>query len=644
MAELEKIILDGYTYELDLPGSILGTPTYAGPARKKYPQKLFRVDDSDFWSSWTMPSFHGGERLERILSDDDLKSFRYYDAEGLDQALLSKWGELKLAPATTRSVAVSSTSIPMTVSSDGTKLIVGLSVSPYIKVWTSAGGWVNYSTGTMAGSGAITDLITAGSVYYAVRGGGILTCVGDPATADWTAVGSYTTAVGIAYISDHLYVAKSDGIVNHTDSAEVVTTQPVSFIAGHRGILYAGVDRRLFRYDGVAWYLDRELPMGFNMTALVPYRDILLILGYFKIRTGYKGAVYYVLNGSNINHLYGLGDYSADHRIYAACGSDDEIFFANPKRGGVDRYGMESGGITNGPLWGAVGSIPFKSMAVCEGYLWVGRYDANVAGNAQTTGNDTTHIKLAAASSASNDAYNGKTITFTAGTGAGQTTTITDYDGTTKIAVITTVTTAPDDTTDYFIGTDGIWCADIATPAAWNTTGWLKTPNFDYAWSNDLKLFGSVYVEHKALVQGESITIDYSVDGGTTFYSVGVSSAAGSTSKTFPLDNITGQRIMLKVTLAGPGTSTPTLTKLVVKAAPLTDDIWMWDLRLLLTPIHRGKEGIAKFEGTVNLRRQISFADADGQKYNVAIDDSSIEFEASQKQDNARIKVRLRQI
>jgi hypothetical protein len=570
MSTLESIKLDGYTYDLDTPGAVLGNPAFAGPCRKKYPQKLFRVEDTDYWSSWTMNSFHGGERLERILSEDDLKSFRFYDAEGLDQALLSKWGELKLASSLTRSVAVQSTSIPMTVSSDGTKLIVGLSVSPYIKVWTVADGWVDYGTGTISGSGTITDLITAGSTYYAVRGGAVLTCVGDPATANWTAVGSYTTAVGLAYVSDHLYIAKTNGVTNHTDTNDI-SSEPVSFIAGHRGNIYAGKDRRLFRYDGRAWYLDRELPVGFNMTALIAYRDILLILGYFKIRTGYRGAVYYVLNGSAINHLYSLGDYSADYRIYAACGSDDEIFFANPKRGGADRYGMESGGLTNAPTWGAVGAIPFKSMAVCEGYLWMGRYDNTV-------------------------------------------------------------------------GSDGIWYADIATPTAWKTTGWLKTSNFDYAWSNDLKLFGSIYAEHKALVQGESITIDYSVDGGTTFFNVGSSSAAGSTGKTFSLDNITGQKICLKVTLSSAGTSTPTLTKLVVKAAPLTEETWMWDVRLLVTPDNKGAEAIAKYESTVKSRKQLAFEDADGKKYKVSIDDASGEFEAAKNHDYARIKLRLREI
>jgi hypothetical protein len=642
MPALEQITLDGYTYDLDIPGATIGNPAYAGPCRKKFPQKLFRIDDGDFWTDWTMNSFHGGERLERILSEDNLKSFRYYDGEGLDQALLSKWGELKLASAATRSLAVSSTAIPMTVSADGTTLVVGLSVSPYIKVWTNAGGWVSYSTGTLSGNGTITDLITAGTTYYAVRGGAVLTCVGDPATANWAAVGSYTTAVGVAYVSDHLYVAKTDGVYNHTDSVSL-TTEPVSFIAGYRGNLYAGKDRRLFRYDGRAWYLDRELPTGFNMTALIPYRDVLLILGYFKVRSGYKGSVYYILNGSNLNHLYTLGDYSADHRIYAACGSDDEIFFANPKRGGADRYGMETGGLTNGPIWGVVGAIPFKSMAVCEGYIWMGRYDVNLSGNAQSTGNDTTHIKLAAASSASNDAYNGKTITFTAGTGVGQTTTITDYDGTTKIAVITVVSTAPDDTTDYFIGDDGIWCADIQNPSAWKSTGWLKTASFDYGWSNNLKLFGSVYAEHKALVQGESINLAYSLDG-ITYYDIGTSSAAGSSGKTFSLNNVTGQRITIKVTLSGAGTSTPTLTKLVVRAAPCTDDTWMWDLRLLVTPTGKGTEAVTKFEATVGSRKQLTFTDADGQIYRVAIDDASGEFEAARNHDHARIKLRLRQV
>ncbi|MFA5387957.1 MAG: hypothetical protein WC322_06270, partial [Candidatus Paceibacterota bacterium] len=88
---------------LDIPGSSQGGEAYW----VKYPQRKqpSESDQEDFWADWTMRSFHGGERLEKILSEDDLNSFRYHDAEKLDQATIAKLGELKLASSLTRVVS-----------------------------------------------------------------------------------------------------------------------------------------------------------------------------------------------------------------------------------------------------------------------------------------------------------------------------------------------------------------------------------------------------------------------------------------------------------------------------------------------------------------------------------------------------------
>ena len=561
--KVDQIKLAGRKYGLDIPGAVL----YQATAHSKYPQKQFQIEGvgGEFWKEWTIRSLHGGERLERILTEDERDSFRYHDAEGLDQALLAKWGELKLASTLTRSLAVQSTSMPMTVISDGSKLVVGLSVSPYIKLWTSAAGWVDATA--VAGSGAVTDLITAGTTLYAVRNGHVLTFT--DSGANWTEVGSYTTAAGVAYVNEDLWVGKSDGIYNHTDS-ESISSLGCTAIAGYRENIYFGKDRRLYRYDGRATYLYDELPMGFNLTALIPYRQVLLILGYYKVLTGYRGAIYYVVSGSE-NHLYSLGDYSADHRIYACAGSDDEIFFANPKRGGADRYDLEVGGITNAPCWGSAGKIPFKSMAVCEGYLWIGRYD-NVA------------------------------------------------------------------------GTDGVYIANIHNPTSWRANGWLTTAEYDFEWSNDAKLIGSIYIEHRALVQGQSIKVEYSLNGGTTYYEAGVSSVAGSVNKTFTLDNVTGQTLKLRVSLYGPSSSTPTLTKVVARAAALTDTKWTWDLRLLVIDKWGGSESLLALEEAVQLRKQLAFEDRDGRAYKVVIDTIKIDSDPDPNQASAHVAVRLREV
>lgn len=70
------------------------------------------------------------------------------------------------------------------------------------------------------------------------------------------------------------------------------------------------------------------------------------------------------------------------------------------------------------------------------------------AGTAQAGGAST--ITLASAASASNDAYNGSTVTIVAGTGAGQTRIVTDYVGATRVATVDSAwTTQPDSTSRY---------------------------------------------------------------------------------------------------------------------------------------------------------------------------------------------------
>jgi hypothetical protein len=457
----------------------------------------------------------------------------------------------------------------MTVSADGTTLVVGLSSVSAIMTWTSAGGWATAS-GSIAGSGAVTDVITAGTTYYAVRGGAVLTCTGNPATANWTAVGAYTTAVGIAVVNSDLYVAKSDGVYNHTQS-ESISSEPCVAIAGYQGNIYFGKDRRIFRYDNRSTFLFDELPQGFNLTALIPYRNVLFILGYFKIRTGYKAAIYYVTSSSE-NHLYTLGDYSADYRIYALAGSDDEVFFANPKRGGADRYDLEVGGITNGPMWGEVGAIPFKSMAVCEGYLFVGRYD-----NASAT--------------------------------------------------------------------DGIYKADLQNPTAWNTTGWLTTAEYDFGWSNDTKLFKDILVECRALATGQGIEVQYSTNGGSSYTSAGTTTYAAdgaATKETYTLNNVSGTTIKLKIILTGPGTSTPTLTKVVVRAARCIESTDMWDLRLYIAD---DAARVTALETSAAKRTQLSFTDIDrSTTHNVLIEELAMASMPDKEGDSVRPRLRLREV
>lgn len=91
---------------------------------------------------------------------------------------------------------------------------------------------------------------------------------------------------------------------------------------------------------------------------------------------------------------------------------------------------------------------------------------AAVTGTAQVGGSSTT-IKLAAGASATDNAYNGATITFTGGTGSGDVREILAYNGTTKIATVSKAfSTTPDATTQYSIGA----MAQYATTSAFGTS------------------------------------------------------------------------------------------------------------------------------------------------------------------------------
>ena len=67
------------------------------------------------------------------------------------------------------------------------------------------------------------------------------------------------------------------------------------------------------------------------------------------------------------------------------------------------------------------------------------------------TGTLTTTAFTTSLTEATNDHYNGRTLTFTSGALAGQMTTITDYNGTTKVVTVAAMTEAPANGDQFFI-------------------------------------------------------------------------------------------------------------------------------------------------------------------------------------------------
>jgi hypothetical protein len=101
-------------------------------------------------------------------------------------------------------------------------------------------------------------------------------------------------------------------------------------------------------------------------------------------------------------------------------------------------------------LTGAVGSFTASLEAGNKGMLNF-TFTGHVMqfGTAQAGG--ATSITLPAAATATDDVYNGMVIEITHGTGVGQSKTISDYDGTTKVATVSTWTTNPDNTSRFKI-------------------------------------------------------------------------------------------------------------------------------------------------------------------------------------------------
>lgn len=368
------ITLDGTQYLLD--------PSYGDD--KPYVKRLqnpYRREDGDYWKSRAYRSFHGGERVKRILTEADLNSFAYYDGEGVD---VSTWGEVTVQPVLERSLAVSSANLCMTVSADGLSVVVGTAYNPggnkYIQRY-NGGSWTAIAAPNA--SAAVTDLITApNGTMYGVQGTHMITSTDSGAT--WSNVAGTsvpTDMTAVAHCAGYLYCVGPSGLAKF-DGAEwtVVSALPGTVGCNYREDVYWAKNATIFRWTGEAAYQYDQLPSGFTITALIPYREVMLILGYYAAQGAKRGCAHYIMSGHEA-HLFTIKetDKTSNYTIAAACGGDDEIWFANNKRGGADRYDLTDGGLSSGPAWGATGSIPYKGMAYSNGYLFVGRY-GNVSG------------------------------------------------------------------------------------------------------------------------------------------------------------------------------------------------------------------------------------------------------------------------
>ena len=118
--------------------------------------------------------------------------------------------------------------------------------------------------------------------------------------------------------------------------------------------------------------------------------------------------------------------------------------------------------------------------------------------------------------------------------------------------------------------------------SAYLTTGNVITGIYNAQKSAVDKLWHSITVSFKALVSGQTIVAEYSLDDEGTWVSIGtISPTAGEIEKTlYFANNITSKRIQIRLTLTGGGTNTPTLYDFIVRFLPLSDNRFEWALKL----------------------------------------------------------------
>lgn len=99
------------------------------------------------------------------------------------------------------------------------------------------------------------------------------------------------------------------------------------------------------------------------------------------------------------------------------------------------------------------------------------------------------------------------------------------------------------------------------------SSGWFTTPVYDGNSTLD-KVFDDITLVTKPLSANESVEIEYSTDQGASFASLATIDTSGATRFVIPL-GITAQSLTLRVTMNGPGTTSPTVTSVSARLHPL---------------------------------------------------------------------------
>ncbi len=119
----------------------------------------------------------------------------------------------------------------------------------------------------------------------------------------------------------------------------------------------------------------------------------------------------------------------------------------------------------------------------------------------------------------------------------------------------------------------------------YQTSGFITTSNFDADIPSIDKLFYAVTVNFKKFLASQSIEIQYSIDGGETYTSLGSASytvdGGASVSKSFLFGSaIVSKTMKLKFILSGGGSNTPTIEAFACQYVPVPIYTKQWNLQI----------------------------------------------------------------
>jgi hypothetical protein len=122
------------------------------------------------------------------------------------------------------------------------------------------------------------------------------------------------------------------------------------------------------------------------------------------------------------------------------------------------------------------------------------------------------------------------------------------------------------------------------SPSTYKTSGRITSGWFDGGFPELTKNWSEVSVRLDApLAPGESVTISGRVDDDSAFTTIGTMNTVGQTSAVFPVPTAlqASRRFETRISLAGPGTSTPVVTSVVnrYRVVPLHKRLWAFTIK-----------------------------------------------------------------